>query len=68
MPYSVVDSHPDCSGYAVIKDATNEVLGCHKTKEQANAQLSALNIAEANDGKSRTEKAFNIMKVLRRIG
>jgi hypothetical protein len=46
MPYSVTNSHPDCSGYAVVKDSTNEVMGCHKTKSQAEAQLTALNIAE----------------------
>lgn len=46
MPYSVVNTHPDCSGWAVVKDSTNEVMGCHKTEKQAEAQLTALNIAE----------------------
>lgn len=53
MPYSVVSNHPDCEGYAVVKDATNEVLGCHKTQAQAEDQLTAINISEY--GESRTE-------------
>ncbi len=46
MPYSIVNDHPDCEGYAVIKDSTREVLGCHRTQSQAQAQLTAINIAE----------------------
>lgn len=46
MPYSVTDSADGCDGWAVIKDATGEVIGCHKTENQAKAQLTAVNIAE----------------------
>ncbi len=53
MPYSVVSNHPDCEGYAVVKTASNEVMGCHKTQAQADDQLTAMNIAEY--GQSRTE-------------
>ena len=49
MPYSVTNSHPDCSGWAVVKDSSNEVMGCHKNEAQAKAQLTALNIAEYGD-------------------
>ena len=49
MPYSVVNNHPDCAGWAVVKDSSNEVMGCHKTKSQAEDQLTALNIAEYGD-------------------
>jgi hypothetical protein len=49
MPYSVVSDHPECSGYAVVKDETNEVMGCHQTASQAQAQLTALNISEYGD-------------------
>lgn len=49
MPYSIVTDHPECSGYAVIKDAGRELMGCHKTQEQAERQLTALNIAEYGD-------------------
>lgn len=46
MPYSVVRDHPDCSGWAVVKDGTNELMGCHDNQGQAEDQLTALNIAE----------------------
>lgn len=46
MPYSVVNNHPDCDGWSVVKDSTNELLGCHKTKAQAEDQLTAINISE----------------------
>jgi hypothetical protein len=46
MPYSIKNNHPDCEGFAVVKDSSNEVLGCHKTQTQAEDQLTALNIAE----------------------
>lgn len=46
MPYSIVNDHPECDGFAVIKDNNREVLGCHKTKAQAQEQLTAINIAE----------------------
>lgn len=48
MPYHV-GSNQDCppsKSYAVIKDADGEVMGCHESKEKANKQLAALNIAE----------------------
>ena len=53
MPYSVVSNHPDCEGYAVVKDATNEVLGCHKTQAQAQDQLTAINISEYGENRSK---------------
>lgn len=46
MPYSIKSDHPDCEGFAVVKDSNNELLGCHKTKAQAQEQLTAINIAE----------------------
>lgn len=46
MPYSIVNDHPDCEGFAVIKDSSREVMGCHRTEAQAQDQLTALNIAE----------------------
>ena len=49
MPYSVVSNHPECDGYAVVKDSNNEVIGCHRTEAQANDQLTAVNISEYGD-------------------
>lgn len=49
MPYSVVNDSPDCAGWAVIKDSTGEVMGCHGSKAAADKQLTAINIAEYGD-------------------
>lgn len=68
MPYSVVSDNPDCSGWAVVKDSTGEVMGCHKTEKQAKDQLTAINISEYGDGATRTKKALQILKLLRKIG
>jgi hypothetical protein len=76
MPYSVVSNHPDCEGYAVVKTASNEVMGCHKTQAQADDQLTAMNIAEYGENrtenpelsqdKSRFNTALEILKELKK--
>ena len=43
MPYSIVTRR---NQYCVIKDDDGRIMGCHPTREQAQAQLTALNIAE----------------------
>ena len=49
MPWHVETDHPDCSGYAVVKDETGELVGCHETEESAVDQITALAIAESED-------------------
>ena len=56
MPYKVVPDSSDCpksKGYAVVKSATGEVVGCHETSSQAEEQISALyaseNLDDSND-------------------
>jgi hypothetical protein len=76
MPYSIVSNHPDCEGYAVVKTASNEVMGCHKTQAQADDQLTAMNIAEYGESrtqnpelaedKSRFNTALEILKELKK--
>lgn len=46
MPWHIADDHPDCSGYAVVKDSDNSVAGCHQTRTDAEAQLRALYASE----------------------
>jgi HK97 family phage prohead protease len=46
MPYHISDEMQDCAGWAVVKDATSEIMGCHETEAGALAQLAALHIAE----------------------
>jgi hypothetical protein len=45
MPYSII-RRPD--RWCVIKDDDGRVMGCHVTLREAEAQLTALRIAEAN--------------------
>ena len=63
MPYSIINNHPDCEGYAVLKSDTNEVLGCHKTQSQAEDQLTAINISEY--GENRAENLEPIIEKTR---
>lgn len=48
MPYSVARNVPGCAGFAVVKD-DGTVMGCHRTRAEAEGQLTALNIAEYGD-------------------
>lgn len=52
MPYTVTNNHPDCDGWALVKDSTNEVVGCHKTQAQAEDQLTAINISEFGENRA----------------
>lgn len=46
MPWHIETGHPDCGGYAVVKDSDGKLVGCHRTRADARKQLAALNIAE----------------------
>lgn len=51
MPWHIQNNHSECpSGrpWAVVKDGTGEVEGCHPSREAANDQLAALHAAEAD--------------------
>lgn len=53
MPYRVgAKGSFGCSGYPALKVGTNEVMGCHKTRAKASAQIYAINISEGNIGKN----------------
>ena len=55
MPYHVGEKGSyGCSGYPALKD-TGEVMGCHKTRSEAAAQIYAINRSEGNIGKAMTE-------------
>ena len=47
MPYSISTEAEDCNGFAVVKDDDNFIMGCHDTEQEAQDQITALNIAEA---------------------
>ena len=49
MPYSITQEHPECAGWGVVKDEDNQLMGCHETEADAQAQLTALNIVESEE-------------------
>jgi len=44
MPYTIKRNIKGCSGYAVVKSTTGEIVGCHKNKNDAQDHLVALKI------------------------
>lgn len=56
MPYNVGEKGSyGCSGYPAVKD-DGTVMGCHDTKEKAQAQITAINISEAQKGYGKMKK------------
>lgn len=52
MPYSIGEQGSyGCSGYPVVKDGTSDVMGCHKTREDAARQIAAIEANENYDEK-----------------
>lgn len=51
MPWSIVEGDERCDAgeFAVVKDADLELEGCHATREEAEAQIAALNASESED-------------------
>mgnify|MGYP007071580219 CR=1 FL=1 len=49
MPWHIENNNPACLGFAVVEDEDGEVYGCHKTEQQAEAQLAALYASEDYD-------------------
>lgn len=45
MPYFISDKNPECAGWAVEKE-DGEVMGCHKTKQDAINQMIAISVDE----------------------
>ena len=55
MPYRIGSKGSyGCSGYPAVKD-DGTVMGCHKTRSQAAAQIYAINVSEGNIGKNMHE-------------
>ena len=53
MPYSIESNLQGCSGFAVVKEGTNEPIpgGCHKTKAEAIAHMIAVDAAYEQEGR-----------------
>lgn len=61
VPYHVSQDVEDCAGYAVVKDADGEVMGCHDTQEEADAQVAALYAEEGPDGVAASEEWHSLL-------
>lgn len=55
MPYHVMKSEqcPVSKPWAVMKDKPHEVVACHETEDDANKQLTALNIAYSEEERAK---------------
>ena len=42
MPWQIKQGAAGCNGYAVVKEDTGELVGCHNSETKAKAQLKAL--------------------------
>jgi hypothetical protein len=61
MPYRIgAKGSSGCSGYPAVKD-TGEVMGCHKTRREAAAQIYAINRSEGNIGKAMVKEGDMVM-------
>ena len=56
MPWDINQGASGCSGYAVVKQGTNELVGCHPTKSRAEAHLRALYASESDSKKVQDSK------------
>jgi hypothetical protein len=52
MPWDIRQGTAQCSGYGVFKEGTDELSGCHKTRDAAEKQLAALYASEPDAAKS----------------
>jgi len=58
MPYEVIMDAENCDGHAVVKVGTKQAVdgGCHQTHQEALDQMTALNIATADERSQRNEQ------------
>ena len=48
MPWDIKQNSAGCKGYAVVKQGSGELVGCHPSKSRAKAHLTALYASEAD--------------------
>jgi hypothetical protein len=52
MPWEIKQGTSQCSGYGVFKEGTDELEGCHETRDAAQKQMAALYASEPSASKS----------------
>lgn len=53
MPWQIKENSAGCKGFAVVKEGTGELVGCHPSKSRATAHLRALYASEADSKKTK---------------
>lgn len=53
MPWQIRRGAAGCSGYAVVKEDSGKLVGCHPTETAAKAHLRALYASESNKGSTK---------------
>ncbi len=48
MPWQIKQGVSGCKGFAVVKEGTDELVGCHPSKSRAAAHMRALYASEAD--------------------
>lgn len=48
MPWEIKQGVAGCKGFAVVKQGSGELVGCHPSKSRAAAHLKALYASESN--------------------
>ena len=48
MPWEIKQNYGGCTGYAVVKEGTTEVEGCHSSRSAAQKQMAALYASETD--------------------
>lgn len=48
MPWEIKQNYGGCAGYAVVKEGTTEVEGCHSSRSAAQRQMAALYASETD--------------------
>lgn len=51
MPWKIKRNASGCKGYAVVKEDTEELVGCHESERKAIAHLKALYASESKEKK-----------------
>ena len=52
MPWQIRQGTSQCSGYGVFKEGTNQLEGCHSTRDAAERQIAALYASEPSASKT----------------
>ena len=56
MPWKIKQGVAGCKGFAVVKEGSGELVGCHPSKSRATAHLRALYSSEADTKKVKEAK------------